>query len=163
MTIIVDASSLILLSKANILETFVSRNDIVIPKIVYNEVAKGKEKGRRDSLLIEKLVQENRLKIKTPSKSIKNKIEKLFNLKRGELEVISLAYNTKNTILTDDKKCLNVAKALGIDFIISLDVIIALFKKKTITKERALECINDLEEYGWYSKILIKNYLEELK
>ncbi len=163
MTIIADASSLILLSKISVLETFVERNDATISKIVYNEVIKGKEKGREDSIIVEKLVQESKLKVKIPNKLIKNKIEKLFNLRKGELDVISLAYKTNHAVLTDDKKCLNAAKALGIEFIVSLDVIIVLYKKNVITREKALECINRLEDYGWYSKNLIKSYLEEIK
>lgn len=163
MTIIADSTALILLAKVSLLETFVNRNHVITSKIVYEEVVKGKEKGRRDSLLVEKLVHENKLKLKTAEKSIKNKIEKLFNLKAGELEVVSLAYNTKHTILSDDKKCLNAAKALEIDFINSLDVTVVLYKKEVITKEKVLKCIEELEEYGWYAKDFIKHYKETIK
>ena len=163
MTIIADATALILLSKVSILETFVNRNNIITSKIVYQEVVRGKEKGREDSILVERLVQENKIKLKIPNESIKNNIERLFNLKDGELEIVSLVYKTSHTILSDDKKCLNVAKALGIGFITSLDVIIVQLKKKAITKKKALGCIDELEEYGWYSKNLIKYYKEAIK
>lgn len=163
MTIVADATALILLAKVTILEKFVNRNDVITSKIVYEEVIIDKEKGRKDSILVEKLVQEKKLRIKIPKKTIKTKIEKLFNIRAGELEVISLAYKTKHIILTDDKKCLNTAKALGMDFITSLDVVIAMYKKSIINKEKAMECIEELEEYGWYSKDLIKHYKEELK
>jgi len=163
MTIITDATSLILLAKISILEIFVNRNVVVTSEIVYEEVIKGKEIGRTDSMLTEKLVQENKLKVKTPNRDTKINIEKLFNLKFGELEIVSLAHKTKNTILTDDKKCINAAKALDIDFITTLDVVIALYKKKAITKGKAVECIDKLENYGWYSKDLIKIYKEKIK
>ena len=163
MTIITDATALILLAKASLLQTFVNHNNVITPRLVYEEVVRGKEKGRKDSILVEKLVQENKLKLKKPNKSIKDKIEKLFNLKAGELEVISLTYKANHIILSDDKKCLNAAKALGIDFITSLDVVIALYKKSVITKDKAQECIDELEEYGWYTKDLIKNYKEAVK
>lgn len=163
MTIIADAASLILLAKISILETFANRNDVVTSELVYKEVIKGKEKGRMDSILVEKLVQESKLKVKIPNKDTKTSIEKLFNLKFGELEVISLAHKTKNTILSDDKKCINAAKALGINFITTLDVVVALHKKDAMTKEKALQCINGLEDYGWYSKELIKLYKEKIK
>ena len=163
MTIIADATALILLAKVSVLETFADRNKIIVPKIVYEEVVRGKETGRNDGILAEKLIQEKKLTLKIPNNSIKNKIGKLFNLKAGELEVISLAYKTKHIILSDDKKCLNAAKALEIEFITSLDVIISLYKKKVITKEKALECINGLEDYGWYAKDLIRLYREAIK
>jgi len=163
MTIIGDATSLILLAKAGLLELLVDRNKSVVPKLVYEEVAKGKDKGREDSMLIERLVAENKILVMRVDKSTKSKIEKLFNLKRGELEVISLAFGKKDTILTDDKKCLNAAKALKINFINSLDVIVALYRNGAISRARALESIDVLEEYGWYAKNLIKNYREALK
>ena len=163
MTIIADSTALILLAKVSVLETFVKRNNAITSKIVYEEVARGKELGRSDAILVEKLVSENKLKVKTPKASVKSRIQKLFNIKAGELEVVSLAYKTKEFILSDDKKCLNTAKALGIDFINSLDVIVVLYKKRVITKEKALNCIEELDEYGWYSKDLIKFYREEIK
>ncbi|MBI2523510.1 hypothetical protein HYW19_03900 [Candidatus Woesearchaeota archaeon] len=163
MTIIADATSLILLSKASILETFANRNDIVMPELVYAKVIKGKEKGRIDSILTERLVQEGKIKVKIPNENTKTSIEKLFNLKFGELEVISLAHNTNNTILSDDKKCINAAKALGIKFITLLDIIIALYRKNAITKGKTIESIDKLENYGWYSKGLIEIYRGKIK
>jgi len=163
MTIISDATALILLSKVGLLEALVKKNAIFIPKKVYEEVVKGREKGRLDSLIVEKLIQESKIKIKMPNKQIKNRIEKLFNIKGGELEVISLAYKTKSLILTDDKKCINIAKTLNLDFANSLNVIISLYKKKQITKQKALWSIERLEDFGWYNKDLIKNSKEELK
>ena len=163
MTIIADATALILLAKVTVLEKFVSRNIVITSKMVYEEVVVGKEKSRKDSVLVERLVQEKKLNLRKPTKSIKNKLEKLFNLKAGELEVVSLAYKTKHIILSDDKKCLNAAKGLGIDFITSLDIIVTLYRKSIITQEKAKECIEELEEYGWYSKDLVKNYKEAVK
>lgn len=163
MTIIADATALILLAKVTVLEKFVDCYQVITSRRVYEEVVIGKEKGRRDSILVERLLQENKLNLSKPIKSIKKKVEKLFNLKAGELEVVSLAYKTKHTILSDDKKCLNTAKGLGINFITSLDIIVTLYRKSIITKEKAIECIDELEEYGWYSKDLIKNYKEAIK
>ena len=140
MTIISDAVSLILLAKISLLETFANRNKIVVPNLVYEEVIKGKEKGRWDSMLVERLAAEKKLIINISDKIKENKIRKLFNLKGGELEVISLAFD-KHLVLTDDKKCLNAAKALNLGFITSLDVVMALYNKKAVTKRKALECI----------------------
>src|SRR3989344_4532573 len=147
MTIISDATALILLSKADILEIFVNRNEVVIPKKVYEEVIKGREKGRTDSILVERLANKNKLTVKTPKEMTKENIGRLTGLKYGELEVVSLAYKTKDTILSDDKKCINSAKALNIGFITSLDVIIVLYRKNAIDKKTAIECIEILDEY----------------
>jgi predicted nucleic acid-binding protein len=163
MTIVADSTAIILLAKTNLLETLAKRNKIVIPEIVHAEVAKGKEKSRNDSLLTEKLVANGNLKVKTANPNVKADIMKLFNLKGGELEVVSLARDSKLTILSDDKKCINVAKALGIEFITSLDVVITMWKNGVITKERALDCLGKLDDYGWYGRDVIKSYSEVLK
>ena len=61
------------------------------------------------------------------------------------------------------KKCFNAAKALKLDFITTLDAVVALYKKGALSKEKALKCMELLEEYGWYGRNLIKGYREALK
>ncbi len=164
MTIVIDASSLILLSKISVLEKLLIKNKCISPKLVYEEVIKGKEKGRKDSLLIERLFSERKILLENSDKIITNKIRNMYNLKGGELEVVSIAFGKKDRIiLSDDRKCINVSKALKIDFITSLDVVVALYKKKHTSREKAINCIEKLEEYGWYRKDIIKYYREVLE
>lgn len=163
MTLVSDATSLILLAKANLLEVFVRRNKVVIPKLVYEEVGKGKDKGREDIILVEKLIAKNQLSVVSVNNTIKDKIANILNLKGGEQEVIAIASEKGHTIITDDKKCINAAKALDIGFVTSLDVVVALYKKGAISKEKATNSIYILEEYGWYSRDLIKYYKEAVK
>jgi len=163
MTFVSDATSLILLAKANLLEVFVRRNNVVIPKLVYGEVAKGKDKGREDSILVEKLIAKNQLSVVSANKAIKDKIGRLFNIKGGEQEVIAIASEKKHIVITDDKRCINAAKALDIFFVTSLDVVVALYKNGVISKEKVIHSIDALEEYGWYSKELVKYYKEAIK
>lgn len=157
-TIVCDASSLILLSKSGLLKAVVKRNKIIIPKKVYEEIIKGKDKGRRDAFVIEKLVTEKKIKIKKLDEKEKNEIKKMFNMHGGENETLTLANKSNNTVLTDDKKCINAAKALGIDFITSLDVVITLYKKKVIDRKETQERLDGLSEYGWYKKNVIEKY-----
>ena len=136
---------------------------MIVPEIVLQEVLRGEEKSRIDSMLVEKFSKEKKLNIQTPNEITKGNIKKLLNLKGGELDVVSLTYKTKNIILTDDKKCINAAKVFGIDFITSLDVITILYNKKTIDKNKAIISIDRLEEYGWYTKDIIKIYRGKIK
>ncbi|MBI2580428.1 hypothetical protein HYV85_01330 [Candidatus Woesearchaeota archaeon] len=163
MTFVSDATSLILLAKVGLLEMFVVRNNVVMPPKVYDEVAKGKDKGRLDAFLVERLAAEKTLSISLADKETKAKIEKLFNIRGGELEVLAVSLAGSKTVLTDDKKCLAAAKALKLNFITSLDVVVALYRRGVVSKERAIEAIESLEEYGWYSKDVIKSYKEAVK
>ena len=65
--------------------------------------------------------------------------------------------------MSDDKKCLAAAKALKLNFITSLDIVVALYRRGVVSKEMAVECIESLEEYGWYSKDVVKSYKEAVK
>lgn len=163
MTIASDATAVILLSKAGVLELFASTNRIVISDGVYLEVIKGKEKGRFDAMLTEKLVQGKKLKIMPVHKSTRSYIEGLLNLKKGELDTVALAYENGFVVLSDDKKCINASKVLGLPFMNSLDVVVAMWKNKAINSKKALDCVNSLEDFGWYSKELIKTRKEMIR
>lgn len=163
MTLIADASSVILLSKTSIMRDLLKNNKMIIPQIVYEEVAKGKEKYREDAFIVEKLVEEKKIEIINPNLETKNTIKNLFGLFGGELDVLSLAVEKKFPILTDDKKCLNAAKALEIKFTTSPQIAIALFKKNEINKQKALHALDSFEEFGWYKKEIIKFYREMIK
>ena len=86
-----------------------------------------------------------------------------MGLSGGEQEAISLALEKRLSIITDDKKCLNVAKVSEIKFTASPQIIVALFKKNKITKEKALNALELLEEFGWYKKAITKFYREMIK
>ncbi len=163
MTIVSDATAIILLSKAGILELFAGHNRVVIPNSVYLEVIKGKEKGRLDAMQAEKLVQDKRLKIMPVHRSTRTYIEGLLNLKKGELDTVALAYKDGFVVLSDDKKCINAAKALGLPFMNSLDAVVAMWKNKVMNSKKAMGCINSLEDFGWYSKELIKTRKEMIR
>ena len=162
MTIVADASSLILLSKAGLAEELAQKISVIIPQKVYEEIIKGLEKGRYDSILIQRMVAEKIVIVEKADPKIMKRMQSLFSLHGGELEVISLA-KKDSTILTDDKKCMNAAKALKINCITSPDAIVALWKTGAISKIKAQEGITSLEEYGWYSKKIMKHYEEAMK
>ncbi|MDP2924833.1 MAG: hypothetical protein Q8N99_00515 [Nanoarchaeota archaeon] len=163
MTIVIDASSIILLAKIDLLEKLIERNPLIIPEKVYIEVVKGKEKGMLDAFILERLVNEKKIKIEKVEKIAYEEVWKLFGLWAGEAEVLALALKNNIPIITDDKKCLNRAKAAGVSCITSLDVIIALLKNKHINKEQAKKSLEKLENYGWYKKNIIKLYKEKIK
>ena len=106
MTFVSDATSLILLAKVGLLELFANRNSVVVPQHVFDEVVKGKDKGRVDAFSVEKLRDEKKFSITFPKEETKAKIQKLFNIKGGELDVLAISLETKATVLTDDKKML---------------------------------------------------------
>lgn len=163
MTLIADASSLILLAKSSVLSTLIEKNKILIPETVYNEIIKGKDKGMQDAFIIETFVKNDKIRIEKVEEIDKKKIKELFGLWRGECEVISLAMKKNQPIITDDKKCLNAAKAINAKFMTAIDIITALYLAKQIDKKKALEALDVLEKFGWYKREIILNYKEKIK
>ena len=163
MTLVADASSLILLIKSNVINDLLKENKIMIPEKVYQEVMMGKERSRHDAFLTERLVEEKKIEIINPNEKTKEQVKNLFGLSGGELDAMSLALEKKKAIITDDKKCLNASKAVEVEFMTTPQVIAILFKKNKLTKQRALQALTSLEEFGWYKKDIIKFYKEMIK
>lgn len=133
--------------------------------MVYLEtVEKGKEKGLLDAYLIEKNVNNGKIQVIIAKEKYKKDIEKLYGITKGENETICLALQ-KNAklILSDDKKCINTCKTLGLKFAISADVVVALYTKKRIMKDKAIEALNKLENIGWLKKEIIESRKKECK
>ena len=156
--IIGDACSIILLAKSSILEEFAKRRKIIIPSEVYNEIMAGKEKSSFDALLTEKLINEKKITIKKISNpKITEKLSKDFGLGKGESEAITLALTTpERIILTDNKQGRKTAKFYGLKLIGSVEVVVALYNLKHISKEKALNSLEILKKIGWFEDSLIE-------
>jgi len=163
--VVSDSSTLILMVKASFVDIIVKSFRVFVPKIVFEEsTVKGKETGRWDALKIEKLVDENLIKVKTPSKNNIQKIEKKFNLHKGELHAIALTLDMKaGFLLTDDLKAMNACKILNIKFVNAISLLLSLYEKGKLTQKAANECFTKLEEFGWYSPSLINEFRKKLK
>lgn len=160
--IISDSSTLILLAKISILNTFLEKNKLIIPRGVYKEsVVKGLEKGEADSYIINEEIGKGKIEIRDINEKKVKEVKKLFGITKGENEVISLALEKKpKLILTDDRKCINVCNALGLETSISADVVVALYKKGRIDKDKALDSLNKLKEFGWFKREIIEERIK---
>ena len=161
----IDACSIILLGKATILEDFAKWKELVIPRAVYNEVLRGKNKLLLDALLLEKLVKEKKILVNNNLKvDVVQKLMKDFGLGLGEAETIALTLELKEkAIVTDNKQGRKAAKINGLVLLGSIDVIIALYKAKRVNKEKSISSLKILKEKGWFQNYLIEEALQEVK
>lgn len=161
---VADSSSLILLTKAKIMEPLLKFVIIVIPKKVYDEsVMISKEFGREDAYEIENYISKKKIEIMEASEKTMKEYEEMFNIEEGEKESLALTSELKVSMLCDDKRGMNAAKVLGIKIISSIAMVKVLYDKKRIDKKAALNGLDELEKYGWYKKDLIENMKEEIK
>lgn len=165
--VICDSSSLILIAKIESLDMFIDIfEEILIPEAVFFEVVtKGKEYKKLDAFLVEKRIEEGKIKVvKIDNLSEKAKIMNNFNIHEGEAEALIIYLEKKADLLsTDDNKTIRVCKILKIRYFTTLSFIFLLYNKKRISKEKSLLKINTLEKIGWYKKEVINYFIEKIE
>lgn len=103
------------------------------------------------------MVQEERIVIRDVCNKDIKRIESVYNIRAGERDMLALAWSHGvSDVLTDDKKAINVCRALNFRFMRALDVLVQLRKGDVIDLERADGALNKLDEFGWYGRTLIK-------
>ncbi|MEK6982394.1 MAG: hypothetical protein AABX38_05675 [Candidatus Micrarchaeota archaeon] len=153
-----DSSTLILLAKTEILDQFMDnyQKKVVIPQRVFEESCN--QKMTFDSLLIKKRVEEGKISIRNiKDKNMVAKISNEFGLGSGESEAIVLCLEQKAELIgLDDRLGINACKILKIPFTNALAILIRLYEKGRIDKQRANAILGRLIYYGRYSKEFIE-------
>jgi predicted nucleic acid-binding protein len=145
-----------LLTKSFILSKFLDKvKKLIIPKIVYQELIDKKETF--DALLIKKEIRKNRIVIKDVDKRLYINILKHFKLDEGEAATYALFKHKKGkAILTDDRELIKLCKIEGIPFICAMAIVVRLFEKNILSKEDALDKLENLYAYGRYTNDIYK-------
>ncbi|MEI8364384.1 MAG: hypothetical protein WCF78_02920 [archaeon] len=160
--IVGDASSLILLAKANILDDLLELTDIIVPTIVYDEIMKGKEKNKQDAYYIEQLINLNKIKIEDPQDINVSQIKFLYSLDAGELYAITLAKEKSIDLLIDDRDGIIVCHKLNVRIHTALMILEELIIGKFISIDKARFALALLIENGRYTSEDIKNINERV-
>ena len=169
--VIGDSSSLIIGTKAGLLDAICEEFQVEIPEKVFEEtVMAGKELQKIDALKIEEAIEENRIVVKKIKPLKEGKAAKQLsrlNLDEGEMEAIKLYIQTNaKLLLADDRQAINAAKLLEINWATIPDIVVGFAERKKISKEKALEALKIAQIEGRYRiDFILKafNKIEELK
>lgn len=163
--IILDASTLILIVKAEVLDVFLGdlREEVGIPPAVYEECCGGSKTP--GGLTISKAVNEGKLSIKNlRNTAVAAKLAEDFNMARGESEAIALALQEKAQLVgIDDRRGIQACKLLGLSFTTALAILVRSFQKGLITREDAEVRLSLLARYGRYKSSLIEDARRKLE
>lgn len=164
MNIVIDACSVILLSKAGVIGIFSKWHNIAITNQAYDEVMKGKEKKFEDAFAVEKLCNEKTIK-KADLKNdrLSNIIQKDFGFGEGESTSVAYAIKSKFAILTDNKQARKAARIYGLKLIGSPEVVVGLFKANKISGDKTLSSLEALSKTGWFESYIIDKAKEEMQ
>jgi len=158
--VISNSSPLINLTKIGKIKYLLGlTEEIKIPIAVYNEtVTKGKKMNFLEAFIIEKYIQEKKIKIislKPFNKSIYPPLGK------GELESIELSKRTNELLLIDDKKARNLAEILGIKFQTTIATIFELLISGMINITNYRTNIKKYAQNSWISADILQDYIEK--
>jgi len=160
--IVSDASSLILLSKASVLEKACARYEVFIPSSVEKEVTSSSLRTKyADAVQIHDLIRRDVLRVRRLT-SRRTKIP--LGLGIGEADAIRLFQQLPaQLLLTDDGKAVKVCRMMRIPFTISPKIVVDLYHNGDITFDEGLLSMEKLRIYGRYSPDIIAEALLKIR
>lgn len=154
--VVLDSSTLILLAKIEILETFVLdySGKILIPGKVREETC---VEWEEEAPLIERLIKSTKLQVvRIESARLSKKLMEDFHIDAGEAEAVGLAFKEKASIVaTDDRNAIRACKMLGVNFTTAIAILIRAFEKNLLEKDEALIKLQKLESVARYNRAII--------
>lgn len=158
-----NTSTLVLLAKVGYLEPFIGISPLIeIPVQVKKEALFRKESYY--ARLIEKLIDEEKLKVVTVHEDRVMNIMASFRLDEGEAAAYALFTPRRHTaILTDDGELIKLCRLEKVPFICAMAVVIRLYEKKKLSQQEAIKKMEKLYTLGRYSEKLYEHFRGEVK
>jgi len=157
--IVFDASTLILIAKAELLDLFLA--SVILPVAVPNEVEKEccGSKKTLDAIIIQKALEESRIEVVAVSnRRLVAKLQADFSLGKGEAEAIALALHEKAQLVgVDDKNGIDACRVLGMAFTTAVGILIRSKEKGLLEGPNAIAKLALLAKYGRYKHSIIED------
>ncbi len=160
--IILDASTLILLAKAELLTVFLEAvrdeagEEVAIPKEVEKECCGAPYSP--DALWIRAAIEEKKIRgIGLKNRKVVETVLLHFSLGKGEAEAIALAVAENAALVAiDDKQGINACKFLGIPFTTAIAILVRIREKGRIERDEALNKLELLVKFGRYRAEIVE-------
>jgi len=160
--VILDASTLILLAKSDLLALLVEKTRIVIPPEVQREAVARKD--LYDARMIEELLRRGNIQVANFSRPVQRKqIQVDFGLEAGEAAALLLAKEKDEPLGTDDGPAIKAAKIMGVPFFTAVHVLLELYEKRRINQQAALAKLERLQKVGRYSAQILEDARKRIK
>ena len=154
--VILDASTLILLAKSDLLALLAEKTRIVIPPEVQREALA--RKNLYDARMIEEMLRRRKIQVAKYHHPLRRKqIQVDFGLEVGEAAALLLAKEKDEPLGTDDGPAIKAAKIMGIPFFTAVHVLLELYEKRRVNQEEALAKLERLQKVGRYSAQILED------
>jgi predicted nucleic acid-binding protein len=156
--IVFDASTLILITKIELLGVFLEEigMEVAIPKEIESEWCGNK--AMLDALMIQKALDEFKIKVHgVRNKKLVTKLQLDFNMGKGEAEAITLALEKKALLVgIDDKNGINACKLLNLAFTTAMGILVRSHEKGLIDRNTAIAKFGILARHGRYKNSILE-------
>jgi predicted nucleic acid-binding protein len=157
--IVCDASTLILLAKADLLDTLLQEYSgaITIPQAVEAECII--PPSRTDARLIQERLREHRIAVASvQDTAVVHRLITDFHLGHGEAEAIALALeNHAQMVATDDRNAIRACKLLRLRFTTAIGILIRSAEKGLLREDEARRSLERLATYGRYQREILED------
>ena len=155
MTIVFDASTLILLAKIDMLGIVAERSTLFIPRAVKDEALAA---NSLDATAIRYLIDSSRIRVSSvQSRQQYEKIVADFRLHAGEAEALCLALEVSAPVAVDDGPAIKACKILGIPFITAIHFVVNCAQAGSLDRVIAREKLKKLAYIGRYRIQIIQD------
>ena len=135
---------------------------VMIPELVHKEIMR--EKSHPEIAIVEELIKNNRIIIKKINNQNLIKKANQFNIQEGEAEVIGLYWQEKASfIATDDDNVRKKEIMLDIKVVGTPAILLGLYKKNLIDKNKIGQCISELKKIGWFANTVLDKIQMEVE
>jgi predicted nucleic acid-binding protein len=157
--IVFDASTLILITKIELLGVFLEEigMEVAIPKEIESEWCGNK--AMLDALMIQKALDDSKIKVHgVRNKKLVAKLQLDFNMGKGEAEAITLALEKKALLVgIDDKNGINACKLLNLAFTTAIGILLRSHEKGLIDRNAAIAKLGILGRHGRYKNSILED------
>lgn len=154
--IVLDASTLILLAKCDLLPLLAESTTLAMPPEVEREAMA--KPGLYDAQVIEAILRAGRLQVlKLAHPERRKQVQEDFGLEAGEAEALLLAKEAQAPVGTDDWPAIKAAKIMAIPFMTAIHVLVELNHKGRLSREASLSRLDRLEKVGRYNVRILED------
>ena len=154
--VVLDASTLILLAKCDLLPLLAERTRLAIPPEIQREALAKPE--LYDARVIAALIKAGRIEVLAVAGNLNaRQVQKDFGIEAGETAALLLAKEQAAPLATDDWPAIKAAKVLGVPFLTAIHVLLELHAKGRLTREVALAKLDTLEKVGRYNVRILED------
>ena len=160
-TLGLDASTLILLAKAELLPSLAERVRVILTQQVRDEAVQKPELW--DAQLIARMIQERRLSVRRVDARRTRRLMNDFRLDAGEASGLVLAREISVALGTDDAMAIQACKVLGVPFVTAIHVLVRFREQGLLDESEALVRLEKLQRFGRYGARIFEDAVKRIQ